>query len=68
MEEHVLTGGLGSAVLEVINDNNLTPRPTILRLGIPNTFSAEYGSQDSLLASWDLSSESLVNAVKIELS
>ena len=64
VEEHVLAGGLGSAVLEILNDAAMRQLPRILRFGIPDRFADEYGSQDSLLDSWGLEPESLANRVR----
>ncbi len=64
IEEHVLTGGLGSAVLEVMNDADKLGDRKLLRLGIPDSFSESYGSQDSLLESWNLSIDGVVASVK----
>lgn len=64
LEEHVLTGGFGSAVLEVMNDSDALRDRKLLRLGIPDSFSCHYGSQDSLLESWHLSVDDVVMAVK----
>jgi transketolase len=64
VEEHVLAGGLGSAVLEVLADAGLRQTPRIIRLGIPDLFAQQYGSQESLLRSWGLDSGSLVNVVR----
>ncbi len=59
-EEHVLAGGLGSLVLETFNDAGYTGMPRVIRMGLPDEFSAQYGSQDSLLQSWHLDSNALV--------
>ena len=40
LEEHVLNGGLGSAVLESLSDYGLNKK--VLRLGIPDVFSEKY--------------------------
>jgi len=48
-EEHTLCGGLGSAVLEVLHDSMLNNIPRVVRLGLPDQFAREYGSQDSFL-------------------
>ena len=66
-EEHVLSGGLGSIVIEALSDSNLSVRPKIRRVAIPNEFSEEYGSQDKLLASWGLDASNLVQVVKENL-
>ena len=66
-EEHVLSGGLGSIVIEALSDSNLSVRPKIRRVAIPNEFSEQYGSQDKLLASWGLDASNLVQVVKENL-
>ena len=49
IEEHTITGGLGSAVAEVIAEANFDPAKRFKRVGIPDVFVDEYGSQDSLM-------------------
>jgi transketolase len=66
-EEHVLTGGLGSSVLEALNDAGLKRMPRIIRMGLPDAFAPEYGSQDSLLDSWGLTSSKMVDVVRSAL-
>jgi transketolase len=53
VEEHTLMGGLGSAVVECLADNNLYNIP-VKRLGIPDVFAAHYGSQDDLMQTYGL--------------
>ncbi len=50
VEEHTLIGGLGGAVAELFTDHewNAIP-PRLKRLGLPDRFLSDYGSQDSLL-------------------
>ena len=62
-EEHALAGGLGSLVLETLNDAGHTGGPKVVRLGLPDAFASQYGSQDSLLQSWHLDSDALVDHV-----
>jgi transketolase len=45
IEEHSKTGGLGSAVLESLNDQEIFDRP-LRRLALPDAFPHQYGSQD----------------------
>ncbi len=47
VEENALQGGFGSAVLELLADEGLSPR--ILRIGVPDAF-VEQGTQDELRA------------------
>ncbi len=67
-EEHALVGGLGSAVIETLNDLGLMGRSRVIRMGLPDEFAPEYGSQDSLLQSWRLDSDALVARVCDELT
>ena len=49
IEEHMVSGGLGSAVLECLMDRLGGGAPAVIRLGIPDRFAANYGNQDELL-------------------
>ena len=60
VEEHVLGGGLGTAVLEVISGKLAGNMPKVHRMGLPDKFPEEYGSQDSMLNSFGLDSGSIV--------
>lgn len=62
LEEHVVLGGLGSAVLECLND--LCIATPVLRLGIPHSFVHRYGSQDGLLDHFGLSPAAVANAIR----
>ncbi|RKO66775.1 1-deoxy-D-xylulose-5-phosphate synthase [Desulfofundulus salinus] len=61
IEEHVLQGGFGSAVLELLGDRGLR-NVQVIRLGIPDEF-IEHGSRAVLLARCGLTVEGLVNTV-----
>lgn len=65
VEEHNLDGGLGSAVSEVITDNNLNTR--LIRIGIKNKFIEEVGTQAYLRKINGLDAESIVEKIKHEL-
>ena len=54
LEEHSLIGGLGSAVTELLVDRLEGALPPVLRLALPDSFTSDYGSQDSLLEQFDL--------------
>lgn len=49
VEEHVLTGGLGSAIAEVLAESDMLEKPRFKRLGLPDKFMTNYGSQALLL-------------------
>ena len=61
IEEHVLNGGLGSAVLEAFSDHGLEKK--IIRLGIPDAFVKKYGSQELLMSEFGLDHETIFNLV-----
>ena len=55
VEEHTLIGGLGGAVAELFADYEWSaPSPRLKRLGLPDRFLSNYGSQDFLLESCGL--------------
>lgn len=64
VEEHTRIGGLGSAVLEYCNDFLPEAAANITRIGIPDRFAKQYGSQNSLLAHWGITVESLCEAMR----
>jgi 1-deoxy-D-xylulose-5-phosphate synthase len=57
VEEGVLEGGFGSAVLEAANDAGVDTRH-LLRLGVPDRF-IEHGEREELLADLDLTADGL---------
>jgi transketolase len=63
VEEHVLAGGLGSAVLETLADAGQFAVP-VKRLGIPDVFAAHYGSQDDLLETYGLQPAQIAETVR----
>jgi transketolase len=63
IEEHTLIGGLGSAVAELVAEANFNPAKRFKRIGIPDVFPEQYGSQESLMALYGISAEKLATAV-----
>lgn len=61
VEDHVLQGGFGSAVLELLADVGLAP--TVLRLGLPDAF-IEQGSQPELRSRYGLDAEGIAGSVR----
>lgn len=59
VEEGIVNGGLGSAVLETCNERAPHLAHKIARLGIPDAFPTQYGSQQTMLSHWCLTPESL---------
>jgi transketolase len=54
LEEHTTVGGMGSAVMEALVDNMHGYLPVIKRLGLPDSYISDYGSQKSALESHGL--------------
>lgn len=67
VEEHTRIGGLGSAILEFCNDEMPEQAAKIARIGIPDRFADQYGSQNSLLAHWGITADSLCDAMRKQL-
>lgn len=65
VEEHSRIGGLGSAVAETIVEQVLGVR--VVRLGLPDRFSSQYGSQDDILRASGLAPEGIAESVLGEL-
>lgn len=59
LEEHVLPGGFGSAVLEMLNENNIN-NVELKRVGIPDTF-VEHGKPDQLRAKYGLTVDFIID-------
>jgi len=64
LEEHLVNGGLGSAVAELFAEHGCGDKRRFKRLGLPDEFPHEYGSQDSLLATAGLDVESIVRTTR----
>ena len=62
VEENVLSGGFGSAILECLNDEGVTPIK-IQRLGIPDRF-VEHGSQTVLRSKYGLDAPAIAAAAR----
>ncbi|SLM32680.1 1-deoxyxylulose-5-phosphate synthase, thiamine-requiring, FAD-requiring [Desulfamplus magnetovallimortis] len=62
VEEHVLDGGFGSAVLELLADNDATGC-RVKRIGVKNRF-VEHGSQDILRSEYEVDARAIVRAAK----
>jgi transketolase len=60
IEEAYLTGGLGSAVAELLLDSNLPKTPLLKRIGIPSVFIEKYGSQKDLLSYFYITPDRIV--------
>jgi transketolase len=63
IEEHTIVGGLGSAVAEIVAEAAFNPSKHFRRIGIPDVFPDEYGSQASLMARYDITAKNLVATI-----
>lgn len=64
VEEHTRIGGLGSAILEVCSDTMPDQASKVARIGIPDQFATQYGSQNSLLDYWGITVDTLCGAMR----
>jgi len=67
LEEHNLSGGLGSAVAEVLADNNLSP-VKFKRIAFPDIYVSRVGSQEWLRAKYGMSPSEIAQTVKCLLN
>jgi transketolase len=64
VEEGILSGGLGTAVLEACSIDAPADLPKVARIGIPDAFPDQYGSQQSLLAHWGITPATLADVMR----
>ena len=64
LEDHVLMGGYGSAVLELFSEKNVTT--PVVRIGWPDQFIEHASTQDELRKKYGLTVENTVAKVKAQ--
>ena len=64
IEEHSIIGGLGSAVAEAVAEEGFDTVKRFKRVGIPDVFPDEYGSQDSLMKRYSITTEKVTSLVR----
>jgi transketolase len=64
IEEHTVVGGLGSAVAETLIEGMPGAAPPLRRLGIPDAFAENYGSQDQLMEIYGVQPPGIMRAVR----
>lgn len=67
LDEHLLIGGLGSAVVDALIGSAVMRMPRIFRLGIPDTFTHGYGSQDTMLEGLGLQPPQIAESIRTML-
>ena len=65
LEDHVITGGFGSAVMELLNEQHCTT--PVLRIGWPHQF-IEHGREDQLRAKHGLTPEAMAETILSQFS
>lgn len=68
VEEHTKIGGLGSAVTDALVEHLGTSLPLIKRIGLPDVFPEDYGSQDSLMDHFGLQAPGIAETVRNALT
>lgn len=63
IEENSVVGGLGSAVSEIVSEAGFSPAKRFLRIGIPDVFPTNYGSQQKLMSFYGLTKEKIISSV-----
>jgi transketolase len=63
-EEHTIIGGLGSAVAEILAEANFSSPKRFKRLGIPDVFPDQYGSQDTLMARYAITTQTICTTIE----
>jgi transketolase len=64
VEEHTVIGGLGSAVTDALVKRMDGRLPRMRRLGIPDVFADDYGSQEWLMESFGIDAEHIAEVVR----
>jgi transketolase len=68
VEEGIRAGGLGSAVLETLSETADGDTPHILRIGLPDQFPHEYGSQETMFDTFGLKGSQIAKTVSDALA
>ena len=63
VEEHSAIGGLGSAVAEIVAEAGFNPAKRFKRIGLPDEFPDQYGSQQSLLERYSITPKAVAAQV-----
>lgn len=64
IEEHTTIGGLGSAVAEVMAEADFDSLKRFRRIGLPDVFPDQYGSQASLMERYSITADHLAATVR----
>jgi transketolase len=64
VEEHSIIGGLGGVVAETLAEADFAAPKRFRRIGLPDAFPDQYGSQASLLKRYEVTAEKIVSTVR----
>ena len=64
VEEHTIMGGLGSILAEVLVEDSFESPKRFKRIGIPDAFADEYGSQRSLMEKYGITAQRVVREIE----
>ncbi|MDW8308968.1 MAG: transketolase C-terminal domain-containing protein [Verrucomicrobiales bacterium] len=64
VEEHSILGGLGGTVAEILAETDFDSPKRFRRIGLPDAFPDQYGSQASLLKRYGVTAEKIVSTVR----
>jgi transketolase len=64
VEEHSIVGGLGGSVAETLLEANLDAMPAFKRIGVPDVFPDQYGSQASLMQRYGITAAAVADCVQ----
>jgi transketolase len=68
VEEHTVIGGLGSAVTDALVKRMDGSLPRMRRLGIPDVFAEDYGSQEWLMESFGINAKHIAEVVRTAMA
>ncbi len=63
IEEHIVNGGAGTAILEAFNERGIKTDGLLYRIGLPDEYPKKYGSQAYLFNHYELSGDNLAKRV-----
>ncbi len=64
IEEHVLEGGIGSAILETFSDYNIFKRVKRMGIDFDGKYTSEFGSREYFIKKYHLDDDAVVSTVK----
>lgn len=68
VEEHLVNGGLGTLIADLILQTNIPRVKHFTKIGIPNKFSSQYGSQQELMDSYGINIDNIKQKIVKMLS